>query len=286
MAIEPELMLNALFPIDEDIASRVDALNLGFNHYGIDRFGIDRAELGRLLTFFARFYHHYFRVRVVGIENVPDAGRTLLIGNHSGGLPIDGSIVMGSLAFEKEPPRLAHAMVDEFFYAFPGTAQLFARTGQFTGNPEQAARLLVDERVVLAFPEGARGTAKLAKEADSLVRFGSGFMRLAIQMKCPIVPFAFIGGGEALPTIANLTRVGKLFGLPYIPVPRYLLMLPRPTSLELIYGEPMVFEGTGNETDAEVFERVEQVRDRIAGLIRQGRQFRNGQLCAKDIVLG
>lgn len=279
-------MLDRIFPINEHIAERVEQLNLGFNHYGIDRFGIDRADLGRLLTFFSWFYEHYFRVRVVGVDNVPNQGRAMLIGNHSGGLPIDGSIVMGSLVFEKNPPRLAHAMVDDFFYAVPGTAQLFARTGQFTGNPDQATRLLLDERLVLAFPEGARGTAKLAKEADSLVRFGTGFMRLAIRTRTPIVPFAFIGGGEALPTIANLERLGKLIGVPYIPVPRYLLMFPRPTSLQLLYGEPMVFEGTGNETDAEVTEMVESVRQRIAGLIKQGRSFRNGELRAEDIRLG
>ncbi|MEM9728302.1 MAG: lysophospholipid acyltransferase family protein [Myxococcota bacterium] len=279
-------MLDRLIPIDAEIAERVERLNLGFNHYGIDRFGIDRADLGRLLTFFSWFYDHYFRVSVVGLDNVPDQGRALLIGNHSGGLPIDGTIVMGSLVFEKEPPRLAHAMVDDFFYAVPGTAQLFARTGQFTGNPDQAARLLHDERLVLAFPEGARGTAKLAKDADSLVRFGTGFMRLAIRTRTPIVPFGFIGGGEALPTVANLERLGRLIGVPYVPVPRYLLMFPRPTSLQLLYGEPMFFDGTGNETDAEVAEMVEHVRERIAGLIRQGRAFRNGELRESDIALG
>lgn len=279
-------MLDRLFSINPLIAERVEQLNLGFNHYGVDRFGIDRDDLGRLLTFFSWFYEHYFRVQVVGIDNVPDRGRGMLIGNHSGGLPIDGSIVMGSLVFQKTPPRLVHAMVDEFFYAVPGTARLFARTGQFTGNPDQAMRLLLDERLVLAFPEGARGTAKLAKEADSLLRFGTGFMRLAIRTRTPIVPFAFIGGGEALPTIANLERLGKLIGVPYIPVPRYLLMFPRPTSLQLLYGEPMVFDGTGNETDAEVADMVERVRLRIGGLIKQGRALRNGDLREEDVQLG
>ena len=45
-----------------------------------------------------------------------------------------------------------------------------ARTGQFTGNPDQAKRLLDAERLILVFPEGARGTAKLAKDADTLVK--------------------------------------------------------------------------------------------------------------------
>ena len=39
-------------------------------------------------------------------------------------------------------------------------------------------------------------TPKLAKDADSLVDIGTGFMRLALETKTPIVPFAFVGGGE------------------------------------------------------------------------------------------
>lgn len=279
-------MLDKLIQIDESVAAQVDALDLDFNHYGFDRYGVDKEELARTLTVFGWFYHRYFKVQVVGLQNVPDRGRAMLIGNHSGGLPLDGAVAVGSLVFEKNPPRLAHAMVEKFIHSFPGAAQLFSRTGQFTGNPDQCVRLLNDERLLLVFPEGAHGTAKLAKDSDTLVRFGTGFMRLALRTKSPIVPFGFVGGGEALPTIANLERLGKMFGLPYIPVPRYLLMVPRPTSLQLLYGEPMFFEGSGNERDSVVADMVEKVRDRIAGLVQQGRRFRDGELSEEDIRLG
>lgn len=276
-------MFDKLIPIDESVAARVDALHLGFNHYGFDRYGVDRKELARMFSVFGWFYHHYFKVQVFGIENVPNEGRAMLVGNHSGGLPLDGAVVVGSLMFEKDTPRLAHAMVEKFVQSFPGAAQLFSRTGQFTGNPDQAVRLLNDDRVLLVFPEGAQGTAKLAKDSDTLVRFGTGFMRLALRTKSPIVPFGFVGGGEALPTIANLKRLGKMFGVPYIPVPRYLLMVPRPTSLQLLYGEPMHFEGTGNERDSVIANMVAEVQDRIASLVRRGRQLRNGELSEEDI---
>ena len=58
------------------------------------------------------------------------------------------------------------------------------------GLPEHAVRLLEDDRLLLVFPEGARGTAKLFKDRNSLVRFGTGFMRLALQTGTPIVPTA------------------------------------------------------------------------------------------------
>ena len=86
-----------------------------------------------------------------------------------------------------------------------------------------------------------------------------------------IVPFAFIGGGDAVPTIANLYRIGKLLGVPYLPVTPWVVPLPRPVKLSIHYGEPFRFEGSGSEDDDVVRGYVEQVRSRIAGLIEQGR---------------
>ena len=117
-------------------------------------------------------------------------------------------------------------------------------------------------------------TAKLFSARDSLVDFGTGFMRLALKTKSPIVPFGFVGGGEAIPTIANLYRLGKLIGVPYIPVTPYLLPLPLPVRLDIVYGEPMHFEGTGSEDDEVVERYVAQVKARIQGLVEEGRRER------------
>src|SRR6185295_10976404 len=100
---------------------------------------------------------------------------------------------------EQEPPRLAQAMAEKFLANLPFAARLTSRLGHLTGLPEHVDQLLADERLLLVFPEGARGTAKLFWERDSLVQFGTGFMRLALQTRTPIVPFAFVGGGEAIP---------------------------------------------------------------------------------------
>ena len=271
--------------MDPEVAARIEALDLQFNKFGIDPYGIDKNDLIRFVSAFAWLYRYYFKVEVYGLDNVPSRGRALLIGNHSGGVAIDGAMVMGSMLLEAEPPRLPHAMIDKFIHEFPGASQLMSRTGQFTGNPDQAERLLNAERLVLVFPEGARGTAKLAKDADSLVGFGTGFMRLALETKSPIVPFGFVGGGDALPTVANLKRLGRLFGVPYIPVTKWGLLIPKPTRFQLLYGKPMFFEGTGHERDEVVCAMVEQVKERIADLIRQGRSLREREISKEDLVL-
>lgn len=278
-------MFDKLLPIDPEVAARIEALDLEFNKFGIDPYGIDKNDLTRFLSVIAWFYRYYFKVDVYGLDNVPSRGRGILVGNHSGGVAIDGMMVWGSMLLDAEPPRLPHAMIDKFIHQFPGASQIMSRTGQFTGNPDQAARLLNAERLILAFPEGARGTAKLAKDADSLVAFGTGFMRLALETKSPIVPFGFVGGGEALPTIANLKRLGRMFGVPYVPVTKWILLVPKPTRFQLLYGKPMHFEGTGHERDEIVVAMVDQVKDRIRDLIRQGRQLREKEISEEDLVL-
>ena len=278
-------MLDNLLPIDPDVAARIEALDLHFNKFGVDPYGIDKNDLIRFVSAFAWIYRFYFKVDVYGLDNVPSRGRGVLVGNHSGGVAIDGAMAMGSLLLDAEPPRLAHAMIDKFIHQFPGASQLMARTGQFTGNPDQAKRLLRDERLILVFPEGARGTAKLAKDADTLVDFGTGFIRLALETNSPIIPFGFVGGGEALPTIANLRRLGRMLGVPYIPVTKWGLLIPKPTRFQLLYGKPMHFEGTGHERDELVSEMVDQVKARIRDLIRQGRALREKEISEGDLVL-
>ena len=262
----------------DEVRERALRLEIPFNACGVDPYGISRDHLTYFLTGLGLMYRRYFRVRAYGVSHVPPEGRVMLIGNHSGGIAIDGAMVIASMFFELEPPRLAQGMVEKFINRVPFASLWSNRTGQFTGIPETAERLLEDERMLMVFPEGARGTAKLFKERYSLVHFGTGFVRLAMKTKTPIVPFGFIGGGEAVPTIANSYAVGRLFGAPYVPITPYVFAMPLPVRLEVHYGEPLVFSGTGSEDDEVIHGHVEVVKSKIAGLIERGRQHRAGEI--------
>ena len=266
------------FLVDEEVRERVESLEIPFNACGVDPYGISRAHLVRFYTLLGLFYRRYFAVEAFGLRNVPPRGRAMLIGNHSGGVAVDGAMVIASMFFDMSPPRLAQGMVEKFMNKVPFASEWNNRTGQFTGLPETAEKLLEDDRLLLVFPEGARGTAKLYKERHSLVGFGTGFMRLALQTGTPIVPFAFLGGGEAIPTVLNWYALGKLFGAPYVPVTPYLLAIPLPVRLAVHYGEPMVFEGTGTEDDEVIAGYVDAVKERILGLIDVGRRHRKGEI--------
>jgi 1-acyl-sn-glycerol-3-phosphate acyltransferase len=261
-----------------EVRAKVDALDLPFNRYGVDPFGVSRAHLYRVVRAFAWFYRHYFRVRAHGLANVPARGRAMLIGNHSGGVALDAAMIVTSLILDHQPPRLAHGMAEKFIANLPFAGEWASRCGQFPGLPEHAIRLLEDDRLLLVFPEGASGTAKLFPERHSLVKFGSGFMRLALATRSPIVPVAFLGGGEAIPTIHNAYGLGKLLGVPYVPLTPYGLALPLPIRLDVLYGAPMHFEGDGSEDDALILAHVERVKERITAMTQLGLAFRRGDV--------
>jgi len=191
--------------------------------------------------------------------------------------------VMASMVLEREPPRLVQGMVAKFIGQMPFLSKGSSRCGQFIGLPEHAHRLLEDERLLLVFPEGVRGTAKLYKDRYSLVRFGSGFIRMALQTRTPIIPFAFLGGGEAIPTVMNLYTLGKLVGAPYLPITPYLFPVPLPVPLEIHYGEPLRFSGSGAEDDEVIRGYAEQVKERIADILATARKNRPAGFFNSDI---
>lgn len=266
--------------IDDLVSERIDQLNVPFNQFGLDPYGVSRDHLKVFFSFLSWFYVNYFNVTVYGIENIPDEGSAFVIGNHSGGIPVDAGMLLTSLIMEHNPPRLAHAMVEKFANKLPFLSSLYSRFGQFTGLPDHAVRFLREGRLVVAFPEGVRGIGKLYSQRYELERFGTGFMRIALEARAPIVPFAFVGGEEAFPILMKLDRLGEMLGAPFIPVPTHIVPIPKPISCQIYFGEPMFFDGDGTESDDVVIEYVEQVKAKIKSLIEEGRQNRRDRLAS------
>jgi 1-acyl-sn-glycerol-3-phosphate acyltransferase len=258
------------FLVSPEVRERIERLDLPFNAYGLDPYGVSRDHLARFYTLLGIFYRHYFNVTAYGVEHIPSKGAGMLIGNHSGSLPVDGGMVIASLFYDLDPPRHTHGMVEKFAQYWPFVSAWFSRVGQLPGLPDHAKRLLRDGRILMVFPEGARGTGKLYKDRYQLVRFGSGFMRIALATNAPIVPFAFIGGEEALPAIYHARLLARLTGAPYWPVPPYLVPIPRPVPCQLYYSPPMRFVGDGSESDDVIEGYIDQVKARITAIIEHG----------------
>jgi 1-acyl-sn-glycerol-3-phosphate acyltransferase len=273
-------MLRALYSaltgeLDPELEDRVDRIATDLNDYGFDKWGFSPAAVKKTIGVYAWLYRSYWRVDAYDIDNVP-AGRGLLIGNHSSQLAYDGMMVAIAMMLDADPPRAVKTMIEKFFQHQPFVNVMMARSGQLTGLPENCERLLDEDHLIMVFPEGARGGGKTVWERYELKRFGRGFMRLALKTKAPIIPFGFIGGEETCPSLVDLKPVAKLMGMPYVPITPTILPLPLPAKCSVYFGEPIYFEGTGSEEDADIIDKVEIVRQRVAGLVERGLADRKG----------
>jgi 1-acyl-sn-glycerol-3-phosphate acyltransferase len=185
-----------------------------------DDWGRSESFMSRIEPLLDFYYRHWFRVEVDGIENVPSDGGALLVSNHSGALPPDAPMIMQAIRNEHPRPRPVYMLVEHWFKSYPGVSTLAARMGLVPAHPDNAQRLLRDEsQLAIVFPEGQKGSRKLAWQRYRLRRFGrGGFVRTAARAGVPIVPVAVIGAEEAMPIFAHFRALEKLTGLIYFPL--------------------------------------------------------------------
>jgi 1-acyl-sn-glycerol-3-phosphate acyltransferase len=260
---------------EEELRSKIDRAIVGVNSAGFDDWGLDPKAILTSVSAIEWVYSKYFRVESVNIDRVPD-GRVLLVANHGGQIPIDAALIMMSMLLDRQPPRLARGMVERWFPVLPFVSTWFMRCGGMVGDHRNCRLLLERDEAVLVFPEGAKGSGKLYTDRYKLQRFGTGFVRLALESKAPIVPVAVIGCEETYPSIMNLGSLAKLVGAPYLPItPLFpflgpLGMLPLPAKVTLRFGEPIRFDADPEAPDAQVQNLVDQVRDALAAEMRTG----------------
>jgi 1-acyl-sn-glycerol-3-phosphate acyltransferase len=261
------------------LADRLARLPNELNSAGFDRWGMHPETIRRFAPILYMLYKRYFRVETEGLENLPE-GRVLMIGNHGGQIPLDAMMVGLSVFLEGEPPRVVRPMVERWVPTVPFVNSLFTRCGAMTGDPVNCRELLSHDQPVLVFPEGVRGSGKLYKDRYQLQRFGTGFMRLALEAKAPIVPVAIIGTEETYPSVFNFESLAKLLGAPYFPVTPFfpllgvLGMLPLPSKITVRFGKPVYFEGDSTEPEESIREKVQQIKDSLQSEINVGLEKR------------
>jgi len=267
--------------LQERIAERVDRVPTRLNEYAFDDQGFSPDFVKQNALPLALLYEYYFRVRPVDIDRVPK-GRVLLVANHAGQLPFDGMMLSMAMLLKGEPPRIARAMAEYWVSELPFVSVAAARGGSLVGTPRNCTSMLESGECVMVFPEGVRGMNKLYEDRYKLMRFGLGFMRLALETNTPIVPVSIIGSEEQQPGLANLSRIASLLGMPALPVtPTFPLfgplgLLPLPVKYHIYFGEPLSFEGDPSEDDAHIEERVDTVKAAIEEGFAQGLAERGG----------
>lgn len=268
------------------VAERLDQLGLDLNSAGFDRWGLHPETIKKCAPILHWLYTKYFRVETCGLEKLPP-GNAVYVGNHGGQIPIDALLAGTALFFDANPPRLPRAMVERWVPTVPFVSSLFTRIGAMVGDPANCRELLAHKQSVIVFPEGVRGSGKLFKDRYQLQRFGTGFMRLALEAKVPVVPIAIIGTEETYPSVGNFKGLAKLFGAPYFPVTPFfpflgpIGMIPLPAKVTIRVAEPHYFEGDPFEDEEKIREKVQKVKDALAQEIKLGLEARGDSVFVK-----
>jgi 1-acyl-sn-glycerol-3-phosphate acyltransferase len=208
-----------------------------------DPFGLD-AEFRRRILPAARFlYDHYWRVEATGIHHLPESGPALVVANHSGALPFDGAMICTAVELGRR--RTLRFLYDRFVDNVPPVARFYRKAGGAVATRENAVALLRAGEAVLVFPEGVAGVAKPFGDRYRLRPFSPGFARLALALDVPVVPVSVVGAEEIYPLVGRAEGVGRLFGMPYVPVTPFFPLLgmlgtlPLPTKWFMHFGKPI-----------------------------------------------
>ena len=233
----------------------------------------------------------WFRAEVRNLANIPERGRVLLVGNHTGG-NLSPETIFFTLAFstyfgvERRFHQLAHNLV----LASP-LGPFLRNFGTVAASHDNARKALEAEAAVLVFPGGDWEVHRPSWQSAK-IDFGGrkGFIRLALEQDAPIVPVVTIGGQETalwldrgawLAKLLRLDRTMRLKVLPILIAPPWGLIvgdflprIPLPAKMTSEVLAPIdVREQFGPEPDVdEVYEHVTRLmQETLDGLAAERR---------------
>jgi 1-acyl-sn-glycerol-3-phosphate acyltransferase len=240
---------------------------------------IDATVLDALLS---ALYHYWWRIDAVGLERVPGTGPVVLATNRGGALvPYEALMIRLALAREHPARRPARPLLDDWLAQLPMLGTGLIGWGAMRDGAGNVRRALGRGEAVVAYPEGRQAVAKPFRARYRLAKFGrAGFARLAIETGASIVPVAVVGAEEIHPVLARVDAVGRLIGLPTLPItPTFPWLgvaglVPLPTKWMLLAGEPVAVATRHRPSEAKdptVVARLgEQVRERLQALVLEG----------------
>jgi 1-acyl-sn-glycerol-3-phosphate acyltransferase len=241
-------------------------------HYEVDEYGFDPEVTERFFIAALRpIADKWFRVEVIGADNIPAEGGALVVSNHSGTIPVDG--LMTITAIHERTGRHLRPLGADLVFRMPIVSALARKGGATLACNEDAERMLRGGELVGVWPEGFKGIGKPYSDRYKLQRFGrGGFVSAALRTGVPIVPLAVVGAEEIYPLVGNIPGLARILGVPYIPITPFFPLLgplglvPLPSKWLLEFGEPIRtddYDEVASDDPMLVFNVTDQVRETI-----------------------
>ncbi|MFE1792194.1 lysophospholipid acyltransferase family protein [Streptomyces sp. NPDC059525] len=176
----------------------------------------------------------WFRLDVLGLENIPADGPAVLVANHSGAWGLDAFVLQKILV--RSLRRSLHVLAAPFVFRIPVLGPHAAKMGAVPVDQRAAMRRLAEGGLVAVFPEGLSGLEKPFRERYRLQPFNPGFAVAALHTGAPIVPVTVIGAEESSPRIGEVPALARFLDLPYFPLTS---PFPLPAKWLITIGEPI-----------------------------------------------
>ncbi|MEV6098523.1 lysophospholipid acyltransferase family protein [Nocardia sp. NPDC051981] len=137
----------------------------------------------------------WFSPRFYGMENFPEQGPVLLVGNHSLAGGTDAPLLAHEILVQHD--RLVRGLAENVLIDVPGLRDVLHRWGIVRGNRHNCTTLLEQGEAVAVFPGGGREAMRGKGRKYQLLWEGrTGFAKMAIATGAPIVPIAMVGGDD------------------------------------------------------------------------------------------
>jgi 1-acyl-sn-glycerol-3-phosphate acyltransferase len=215
--------IGGVFDLGANLIDDFADLRHGLPGNDLDDWDPDYIE--RTLPLMRATFGNYFRGEVRGLENIPEDGPSLLVGNHSGGLMIADTFVLANEFYEYFGPRRRFHQLAHNLAAQNPALGLIRRWGTVVASHDNARKAFAKGAPVLVYPGGDFETFRPTWHGDK-IEFGGrkGFVRLALNEGVPIVPVVAMGGQETAlfvtrgQRIAKLTQLDKLTRVKVFPI--------------------------------------------------------------------
>lgn len=207
------------------------------------------------------FVARAMRLKCEGSDNIPAEGRALIVANHR-------NPILDPVAIALRVARPINFVTAAYAFKVPVIKHAFSSVGAFPldvlgGKKSQegleyAVNLLEQDELVGIFPEGMHTIAHL-HSVSKIRTFRTGFARIALKGRAPIIPAAVIGKERSLPGIP------AFLWNPYVDHPEF------ENGMEVIYyrkalvriGRPL---DLGEFYDQEISKKV---IDHVSGKVRR-----------------
>ncbi|MFB2923382.1 1-acyl-sn-glycerol-3-phosphate acyltransferase [Aerosakkonema funiforme] len=165
---------------------------------------------------------YYFRGELQQIENLPETGPAIVAMNHAGMcFPWDFLVLAYLLGDTRDwivQPLAGVSLFEHLWMIWwlpPGWSQVL---GGVRAEYDEFEAAVAHKTILLYAPEGLRGPCKGWPLRFQIQTFHPSFISLSARYQIPILPVVCWGNEYLHPFAFNFKNIGKIFGLPFLPI--------------------------------------------------------------------